>query len=211
MNIDRLHYISQNAMDGSHLTSIRQALDAGCKWIQLRVKDENIGEILQYAIAAKKLCEGYAAELIVNDYPQIALESGAQGLHLGLDDMPISMAREIVGPKMIIGGTANTFRQVQQRVIDGADYIGLGPFRYTATKKTLSPVLGIEGYQNIMNQMKIAGLAIPVLAIGGILESDVLPLIKVGVHGVAISGAITFANDPRQIVKSFYQQTESLC
>ena len=211
MKIDSLHYISQHAMDGSHLTAIQQALDSGCKWIQLRIKDEAPGDILEYAITARHLCEVHGARLIINDYPEIALKSGAQGLHLGLDDMPIGLAREIVGTDMIIGGTANTLQQVEQRIADGADYIGLGPFRYTTTKKKLSPVLGLEGYQRILNQMKTAGLSIPVIAIGGITQDDVGELMKTGIHGVAISGAITFANDPRQVVTSIYQQTQDIC
>ncbi|WP_183561449.1 thiamine phosphate synthase [Mucilaginibacter sp. SP1R1] len=204
--IDKLHYISQQPESGTHLTAIKTALDAGCKWIQLRVKDQPDAVMLAYALEASKLCADYGAKLIVNDHPEIALQSAAYGLHLGLQDMPIAQARKIVGPKMIIGGTANTFEHILQRVADGANYIGLGPFRFTKTKQKLSPILGIAGYQSIMSQVLTAGIQIPIIAIGGILPEDVAAIMQTGVYGVAVSGAITHAGYPAQTVKNLYEQ-----
>ena len=204
--IDKLHYISQQPQNGSHLTAIKQALEAGCKWVQLRVKNQPADVILEYAIEANRLCNQYGAKLIVNDHPQIALKAGAYGVHLGLQDMPVSQARDIVGEKIIIGGTANTFQHIKQRVAEGADYIGLGPYRFTATKQNLSPILGLQGYNIIMQQMQDAGIRIPVIAIGGILADDVATIMQAGLHGVAISGAITFADNQQQAVKQIYQQ-----
>jgi thiamine-phosphate pyrophosphorylase len=211
MSIDKLHYISQQASDGSHLTAIQQALDAGCQWIQLRIKNQTEESLLAYATAAKKLCDAYSAKLIVNDYPEIALKAQVHGLHLGLEDMSIPLARQIVGAEMIIGGTANTFKQVQQRIVEGADYVGLGPFRFTKTKEKLSPVLGLGGYQEILQQMKEANLDTPVIAIGGLLPGDIKSLMNVGIHGVAISGAITFAANRQETVQSIYSTINSAC
>jgi len=207
--ISRIQYISQPAKDGSQLTAIHQALDAGCQWIQLRVKNESAQTVLQHAIASKKLCERYGAKLVVNDYPEIALEVKADGLHLGLDDMPILMAREIVGAEMIIGGTANTFDHIQQRVAEGADYIGLGPFRFTKTKDKLSPILGLEGYQQIFRKMKELGVEIPVVAIGGISAEDIPSLMATGAYGVAISGALTFSESREEIIQFITQKQEA--
>jgi thiamine-phosphate pyrophosphorylase len=204
--IDSIQYISQPAKDGSQLTAIHLALDAGCRWIQLRVKNQSLKDILQDAIAAKKLCERYSARLIVNDYPEIALQADADGVHLGLEDMPIGMARAIVGKEMIIGGTANTFEQVQQRFDEGADYIGLGPFRFTRTKDKLSPILGLEGYAQIFLKMKELKLNMPVIAIGGILPEDVPSLRAVGAFGIAFSGALTFSDHPQETLKAIIQQ-----
>jgi thiamine-phosphate pyrophosphorylase len=209
--IDRLHYISQQANDGSQLTAIQQALDAGCRWIQLRVKNQTQEDIMAYAIAAKNLCDAHSAKLIINDYPEIALKTHVHGLHLGLEDMPIPTARQIVGAEMIIGGTANTFEQVQQRISERVDYIGLGPFRFTKTKEKLSPVLGLEGYQTILQQMKKANLDIPVIAIGGLVPEDIKSLMDAGIHGVAVSGAITFAADRQETVRSIYSTIKSVC
>lgn len=204
--IDKLHYISQQPKNGSHLTAIKQALEAGCKWVQLRVKNQPADVILEYAIEANRLCNQYGAKLIVNDHPQIALKAGAYGVHLGLQDMPVSQARDIVGEKIIIGGTANTFQHIKQRVAEGADYIGLGPYRFTATKQNLSPILGLQGYHIIMQQMQDADIRIPVIAIGGILAEDVATIMQAGLYGVAISGAITFADNQQQAVRQIYQQ-----
>jgi thiamine-phosphate pyrophosphorylase len=204
--IDKLHYISQQPQNGSHLTAIKQALEVGCKWVQLRVKNQPADVILEYAIEANRLCNQYGAKLIVNDHPQIALKAGAYGVHLGLQDMSVSQARDIVGEKIIIGGTANTFQHIKQRVVEGADYIGLGPYRFTATKQNLSPILGLQGYNIIMQQMQDADIRIPVIAIGGILADDVATIMQAGLYGVAISGAITFADNQQQAVKQIYQQ-----
>ncbi len=209
--IDKLHYISQQPQNGSHLTAIRQALDAGCKWIQLRVKNQPDDVILEYAIEANKTCAQYDAKLIVNDHPEIALKAGAYGVHLGLQDMPIAEARDIVGEKIIIGGTANTFEHIKQRIADGADYIGLGPFRFTTTKQNLSPILGLNGYETIMVQMRSANLHIPIIAIGGILPEDIAAIMQTGVYGVAVSGTITHATNPAQMVKHIYQELNNQC
>jgi thiamine-phosphate pyrophosphorylase len=203
--IDKLHYISQPAADGSHLTAIKDALDAGCKWIQLRVKDQSEAEVLRQATEAVQLCKSYHAKLIVNDHPEIALKAGADGVHLGLDDMPVSEARAIVGNKLIIGGTANTFSHVAQRAAEGVDYIGLGPYRFTTTKKKLSPVLGLEGYVSIVEQAQQAGIHLPIIAIGGIETADVPLIVQTGLHGVAISGAITHAADRPARVQDIYR------
>ena len=205
MIIDKLHYISQQPEDGTHLTAIKTALDAGCKWVQLRVKDQPHDVILDCAIKASELCFEYKAKLIINDHPEIALKAGAYGLHLGLQDMPVVQAREIIGPQMIIGGTANTLKHIQQRVAEGADYIGFGPFRFTQTKQKLSPVLGISGYEDIMRQVQANGISAPIIAIGGILPEDIEPIIQTGVYGVAVSGAITYAADTYRTVRSMYQ------
>jgi thiamine-phosphate pyrophosphorylase len=207
--IDKLHYISQQSDDGSHLTAIQQALDAGCKWVQLRVKNQPTDLILEYAIAANKLCQLYGATLIVDDHPEIALRSGAQGVHLGLQDMPVAEARRIMGNKMIIGGTANTFADIQQRADEGVEYIGCGPFRFTKTKQHLSPIVGISGYEKLVEQMEAANIRIPVVAIGGILPVDVVAISQLGLYGVAISGAITFADNREQVVKQIYQDLSS--
>lgn len=194
--IDKLHYISQETENISHLDAIKKTLIAGAKWIQLRVKNKPEEAILELAIKANALCKTYGARLIVNDHPQIALKAEAYGLHLGLTDMPIAEARSIVGNQMIIGGTANTFEHVKQRVAEGADYIGLGPYRFTTTKQNLSPIIGLEGYEAIMKQVSVSGISTPIIAIGGIELADISLIMTTGVHGVALSGALTNAPDP---------------
>lgn len=203
--IDTLHYISQSSKNGSHIVAIEQALKAGCKWIQLRVKGQPHAVILEYAKQAVQLCKIHGAILIVDDHPEIAAEANAHGVHLGLQDMPVREARRIVGNKMIIGGTANTFEDILQRAEEEVDYIGCGPFRYTATKQNLSPFIGISGYEKIVNQMQLAKIHIPVIAIGGILPEDIAAIRQTGIYGVAISGAITFAENQQETVNHIYR------
>ncbi len=194
--IDKLHYISQADDAGDHLPAIEKALRAGCKWIQLRVKDQPSAAILRQAVSAKALCEAFDARLIINDHAEIAAAVAAYGLHLGLNDMPIPEARALLGSKYIIGGTANTIEHILQRIDEGADYVGLGPFRFTTTKKNLSPILGIEGFQQIVEQLRERHIDIPLIAIGGLTINDVPLLMKAGLYGIAVSGAITNAADP---------------
>ncbi|WP_342083463.1 thiamine phosphate synthase [Dyadobacter sp. OTU695] len=206
--IDRLHFISNETGTMSHIDSIRLALEAGCRWIQLRIKNRPEEEVLPIAWEATRLCDSYGAKLIINDFPRIALAIDAYGLHLGLTDMPVPEARALVGAEMIIGGTANTWEDIARRVDEGADYVGLGPFRFTNTKQNLSPILGLEGYLPLMTQMREAGHTTPVIAIGGIIPEDIGKLRAAGVHGVAMSAALIGSADPQ---KTYHQIQEALC
>ncbi|TKT88634.1 thiamine phosphate synthase [Dyadobacter frigoris] len=206
--MDKLQFISNQTKDITHLGSIQTALDAGCRWIQLRVKDQSFEDVLKLAEKAKTFCDSYQAKLIINDFPFIAKEINAYGLHLGLNDMPIEFARKIVGEKMIIGGTANTLEHVVNQIKEGADYIGLGPFRFTSTKQNLSPILGLEGYRNITASLKELVLSIPMFAIGGITQEDIQEISETGMYGVAISGSIINAKNPGNVV---YKIKKILC
>lgn len=206
--VDKLHFISNETGAMSHIDSIRLALEAGCRWIQLRVKNRTVEEVLPLASEAKQLCDSYGARLIINDFPHVAQAVEADGLHLGLTDMPVPEARALVGEQMVIGGTANTWEDIVRRINEGADYIGLGPFRFTNTKQNLSPILGIDGYGALMRQMQAAGYSTPIIAIGGITPDDIGGLRAAGLHGVAMSAALIGAADPQ---KTFYQIQEALC
>ncbi|QIL42578.1 thiamine phosphate synthase [Pedobacter sp. HDW13] len=189
--IHPLQYISQAPKTGTHLDAIEQVLQAGGKWIQLRIKNLPEAEILPFALSAQELCKRYDAKLIVNDYPHLAKAAGAFGVHLGLQDMPVPQARQIINPDQIIGGTANTFEHILQRVAEGVDYIGLGPFRFTRTKENLSPIVGLEGYQKLMEKVKKAGITTPIIAIGGIEAEDIEAILETGVYGIAVSAVLT--------------------
>jgi thiamine-phosphate pyrophosphorylase len=206
--INKLHYISKATTNQSHLDAIAQVLRSGGRWIQLRIKDQPEEKVLELAMEARALCRSFGAKLIVNDYPFIAKKADSDGVHLGLQDMPIAEARRITGPDMIIGGTANTFDHILQRVSAGADYIGLGPYRFTKTKQNLSPIIGLDGYKEIMKKVKAANIDIPVIAIGGIQASDVPALMRAGVYGVAVSGALTDQADTAHQLKSIHEHLQ---
>lgn len=200
----KLQYISQGEDYNRQLNNIYRALDAGCDWIQLRYKNHQEMSAAYVAEKIKNLCQKYNATFIINDFVKIAKEVDADGVHLGLDDMKIEDARAILGPDKIIGGTANTLEHVLQRVDEKCNYIGLGPFRFTTTKDKLSPILGIEGYQKIVEALKQHAnphaIEIPIYAIGGIELNDIEHIVNVGIHGIAVSGMITNAIDKKEIV-----------
>lgn len=198
MDLPKLHYVSQSKQGQTHLEAIEKACQAGCKWIQLRMKEVSFETYLETAITAKKICQNYDAILTINDNAQVALQANTDGLHLGKEDMRPIEARTIVGD-IIIGGTANTWEDVLRLSKEPIDYIGLGPLRYTSTKKKLSPVLGIEGYQEILTKMKAANIDLPVYAIGGVDLEDIPALLKTGVCGIAVSGLITNAVDAKVV------------
>lgn len=196
----KLQYISQGTTATEQITNIQEALDAGCEWIQLRFKNASTEEIKVLAGHVKEMCLSYTATFIINDHPQIAKETDADGVHLGLQDMPVAEAKKIIGDK-IIGGTANTLSDVLKRVEEGCSYIGLGPFRFTTTKEKLSPVLGLEGYKKIMNELEQRQIQMPVYAIGGIVSEDIQAIMQTGVYGVAVSGIITNHPDKKLLVQ----------
>jgi thiamine-phosphate pyrophosphorylase len=179
------------------------ALEGGCRWIQLRMKDAKDAEIIAAAEVIRPLCESYQARFIIDDHVELVKRIGADGVHLGKNDMPISEARRILGDGYIIGGTANTFDDVEKHYRDGADYIGCGPFRFTTTKENLSPILGLNGYKDILSRMKLREINIPVIAIGGIRYEDVSLLMDIGIDGIAVSGSILNADNPVEEMKKW--------
>lgn len=194
--MESLQFITHFNERYSYLDSVRLALDGGCRWIQLRMKNASEEEIMCNAVAAKELCREAGAVFIIDDNVAIAKEVGADGVHLGKNDMPIPEARRILGASFLIGGTANTFEDILAHYRNGADYIGCGPFRFTMTKERLSPVLGAEGYARIVAKMREEGIDIPMVAIGGITCEDIPEIMGTGVDGIALSGTVLRAEDP---------------
>lgn len=202
--IARLHYISQADTRGGHLEHIQEACAAGVRWVQLRVKDQPENTVMDMAVKARRICGEYGAKLIVNDYPHVALAAEAHGVHLGGEDMDPAAARDLLGDAFVIGGTANSIEDLQRLHAAGVDYAGLGPFRFTETKRKLSPVLGLEGYRRALIQVKLKGIDLPIVAIGGILFDDIRELLATGLHGVAISGLITRSPRKRDLVDGIH-------
>ncbi len=199
----KLQYISQGSTAKEQLDNIQSTLDVGCIWIQLRYKSANEKEFALVAQQVKKKCESYNATFIINDNVELAKNIDANGVHLGLQDMSVTQARTLLGENKIIGGTANTLQDVLVRIDERCDYIGLGPFRFTATKTNLSPILGLDGYKIIMNEVLKNEIRIPIYAIGGIIMDDVVSLINTGVYGLAVSGVITNHPNKKELLQIF--------
>lgn len=205
-----LQFITHYTNTISYLDSVRLALEGGCRWVQLRMKGASEEEMLPVALEAQRMCREAGATFIIDDHVELVRRIGADGVHLGKNDMPIDEARSILGSGFIIGGTANTFDDVLMHHRRGADYIGCGPFRFTTTKEKLSPVLGLEGYRSIMEQMKAAGLDMPVVAIGGITAADIPSIMATGVTGIALSGSVLRAADPAAEMARLIAITENV-
>ena len=202
----RLQFISHQNEKLGYLDGIREALAGGCKWIQLRMKVATDDEVRPIALQVKEWCREQQATFLIDDRVALVKKLQIDGVHLGKNDMPIAEARKILGDGFIIGGTANTFEDVKAHYEAGADYIGCGPFRFTTTKEKLSPILGLEGYREIIHRMKGNNCAdmkgesidIPLVAIGGITKEDIPEIMKTGVNGIALSGCILHAENPAE-------------
>lgn len=191
----------------NYFDSARIALEGGCRWIQLRMKDASDEEVEPVARQVQALCRDFEAYFVLDDRVELVKRLHTDGVHLGKLDMPVDEARAYLGPEFIIGGTANTFEDVRRLHRAGADYIGCGPFRYTTTKKNLAPILGLEGYRSILSQMEQEGIDLPVVGIGGIKAEDIPDLKGTGLNGIALSGSILRASDPVAEMKRIIELT----
>ncbi len=185
---------------------VQMVLEGGCKWIQLRLKDATDEEFRATALEIIPMCQENEAFLVFDDRVELAMEMSVHGVHLGKNDMNPLQARETMGAEAIIGVTANTAEDILRFNGWDVDYVGLGPYRFTTTKEKLSPVLGIDGYQKIVSKVREADMLLPIVAIGGITIDDIPALMKTGINGVAMSGAIINADDPveytRKVIES---------
>lgn len=210
----RLQFITHQTERYSYIDSARIALEGGCRWVQLRMKDADETLLEETALIVQKMCKDYDATFIIDDNVHLCKKIKADGVHLGKNDMPIAEARKILGDDFIIGATVNTFDDViktQSHIVAETqsrdtsinlatlgvpNYFGCGPFRFTSTKKNLAPILGLDGYREIMKKMKENNIDIPLVAIGGITKDDVPELMKTGIDGIAISGSVLRAENP---------------
>ena len=205
MQAFRLQFITHGETADEVAQGAMDAAAGGCRWIQIRMKGAPVEEAERMALRLAPLREA-GVTLLVDDHVELAARLHCiDGVHVGKNDMPVAEARAMLGPEKILGATAYTFDDLKKTATDGADYVGLGPFRFTTTKKNLSPVLGTQGYTDIMECCRRECIGIPVVAIGGITEADVDSVMATGVNGIAVSGAILRAADPalatRQLIE----------
>lgn len=188
MDIEPLHYLTDDAR------LVEAACAGGVRWIQFRAKGLALEEWIARGREAAAVCRRHGARFIVNDSIQVALALAADGVHLGKEDAAPAEARRRLGLRAVIGGTANTADDVTRLSAAGVDYIGLGPYRFTETKERskLAPLLGLGGVSAIA-RARAGGP--PIIAIGGIVAGDIPALAEAGVHGIAVSGAISRAEN----------------
>lgn len=185
---------------------VDQLLDAGVGMLQLRDKTASLPLLCQRTAAAVAIARRHAEAsggprclVIVNDRADVAAANGADGVHVGADDLPVPLARRICGPHLLVGRTAHSMEEAQQAVLDGADYLGVGPCFPSATKEFSS-----FAPKDFLQQVA-AEVSLPAFAIGGIRPDRLEQLAGLGVSRVAVSAAVTAAADPGAVVRQFSQ------
>lgn len=198
-----LQFITNSESKHSVVEQILGAIEGGCRWVQIRMKeatDDEIREVVKQVLPKAAETETF---LILDDRVALCKELELTGVHLGKEDMLPSQARVELGPSAVIGVTANTFDDILAvRSLD-VDYVGCGPYAMTTTKKNLAPILGLEGIRSLCEQNKKDAIEKFIVAVGGITLEDVTPLLEAGVDGIAVSGAIANADDIAAATRNF--------
>ena len=173
------------------LDVVRAAICGGATLIQLRDKDASTREMLELGRALHQITREAAIPLVVNDRIDVALSIGVEGVHVGQDDMPAALARQLVGPHCLLGVSAETVEQAQQAECDGADYLGVGAIFSTPSKADAGSPIGVTGLANIVRATRL-----PVLAIGGITPDNAAAVFDAGAAGLAVIAAVVTAPEP---------------
>ena len=179
---------------------IREALDGGVTCVQLREKGMEKSVLIEEAIRIRELCRRYHVPLLINDHTDVALQSGADGVHVGLQDQPISEIRRMAGSKFIIGATAKTAEQAQKAEAAGADYLGVGAVFPSPTKKNAVRIT--------YGQLKeiCCSVSIPAVAIGGISLANMSEIADCGISGIAVASGIFSADRIKDTAEQFRQK-----
>ena len=182
-----LHIITDTTVQSrfTHAQLAEMAIEGGADTVQFRQKDGSTRELVESAQAVQTVCAEHSISLIVNDRADIALAVDAAGAHFGQDDLPITVGRRILPPKMIIGASARTEEKILEAISAGADYIGFGPIYQTSSKPDTELPKGLDALRQMC---EIAPC--PVIAIGGITAATAYEVIRVGAHGIAVISAV---------------------
>ncbi len=193
---------SRQDMDAIALA--RRSLDAGVHVLQLRAKSLAAGEMCDLAKDMARLCQSYDCLFIVNDRLDVALASGAHGVHLGQDDLPLEAARSIVPPGFTVGISTHSLEEAKEAESAGADYIGFGAMYETVTKEDVTPPRGKRGLTEVA-----AAVNIPVIAIGGITREHINEIKQADASGAAVISSIIARPDPGAAARELVREWES--
>lgn len=201
-----LYAVTDRAWTGkqSLYEQVEEALKGGITCLQLREKNLSDEEFLKEAIQIKTLCNKYKVPFFINDNVEVAIKCGADGIHVGQDDMAAGRVRELVGDKMMIGVSAHSVKEAVEAVKNGADCLGVGAIFSTSTKKDAS-VLDLSVVSDICK-----AVSVPVVAIGGIKKDNISKLKGTGVDGVALVSAIFAADDIKSECKELRKLSEDM-
>ncbi|UCF83851.1 MAG: thiamine phosphate synthase [Desulfobacteraceae bacterium] len=200
--IGKLHVLTDTVLQSrlSHTELTQLAIAGGADTIQYRQKSGPTREMIEIAQNMKQLCKEAGVTFIVNDRLDVAIAVEADGVHLGQEDFPIPLARELLGEGRIIGGSAATIAEARNCLSEGADYVGFGPVYTTTSKDDAGPVSGI----GILKQV-VETIPLPIIAIGGVDAQNTPEVIRAGAHGIAVISAVCCQDDPEQATNSLFQ------
>lgn len=206
MNVSGLHVIIDPVrVPQARLPAFTAAIaDGGATVLQIRIKDHNTRAALAYSDTALRHAKDCHLLVVVNDRVDWALAIGADGVHLGTDDMPIDRARHIA-PKLLVGASAGTSQELAQALRHQPDYIGIGPVFVTTSKSDAGDPLGPSGVRQLLTN----AMACPVVAIGGITPTNASEVWKTGVDALAVIAAVTEARDPKQAVQALLRARQA--
>ncbi|NNE45302.1 MAG: thiamine phosphate synthase [Rhodothermales bacterium] len=193
LQIGRLHILTDYRFQQHwpHWRIAEMAMEGGASLIQFREKHGLLQHIVHEARLAVARCHASGVPMIVNDRVDVALAIEADGVHLGQDDLPVHIARRILGDDAIVGGTATTVEQARRAEAEGATYVGFGPVYSTQSKANPASVKGLTGLEAVCS-----AISIPVIAIAGITADRTAEVIGAGAYGVAVMTAVSLAPDP---------------
>lgn len=181
----------------SLVSVVESALRGGITVLQYREKKKSTRAMVEEATALAALCRRYRVPFIINDRIDVALAVDADGVHLGQDDMPLPMARRLLGPHRLIGVTVHNPEEIEKAQQDGADYISLAPVFATPTKPDHQTPMGVDGLKRLM-----AWVRCPAVAIGGIDAHNLRDVLQTGVNGVCVVSAVLGQDDPEQAART---------
>ena len=183
---------------------VRHALDGGVTAIQLREKDLSSAELYRLAKEMRLITADYGARLIINDRIDIALAVGADGVHLGVNGLPVSVARRVLGEGKIIAYSAHDLDEALRAQVDGADFVTFGPVYLTPSKAAYGKPCGVKKLAEAVSALKI-----PVIALGGISQVNISEALSANTRGIAVISAILAAADPRVAAASLLKKIEA--
>ncbi len=199
IELPKLYPVTDRRLSGlSHAEQVARLCEGGARLVQVREKHLPAKEFYAEVVEALKVARSFGARLIINDRVDVALTVGAEGVHLGQDDMPPQTARAVVGQRMLVGFSTHGVEQASEAARLPVDYIAIGPVFSTKSKENPDPVVGLEGVRRVREAV---GPAVKLVAIGGITAETAPSVLEAGADSVAVIGALLDTSDPAEITR----------
>ena len=204
--IEKLHFITHDIPQHSHIEQVEIACQAGAKWIQYRCLTKGDEELLADINVIGEICDDWGTTLIVTDHIHLKGKGDIQGFHFENLNADFLALRKELGDGFTLGGSANTLEHLIRLAKEGADYAGFGPFKVSTTKPNDFGLIDLESYSKAVKELERLNIEMPILAVGGINLADVRPLLNSAVYGIAVSSAVNQAENMNAAFQYFYDE-----